>query len=186
MTPALREWYATGDLEELEYMAMMHAARASLRLLEEDPQAPRRRVVLAADVPDQQVGTTAGFDEPTLVEILAPVPLARVVSGHIDGEVAMADVADAVAALPAADSRRRRRPFRGGWRRRPRTALVRLTGTAAPGRLSRARRAQSTRGSQGTLSRNPSAGDHQAVVAGHRDVEPDDHRFHAVGGRDPR
>jgi hypothetical protein len=104
VTPALREWYASGDLEELEYVAMMHAARASLRLLVEDPQAPRRRVVLAADVPDQQVGTTAGFDEPTVVEILAPVPLARVVSGHIDGEVAMADVAEAVAALPAADS----------------------------------------------------------------------------------
>jgi len=84
VTPALREWYASGDLEELEYVAMMHAARASLRMLVEDPQAPRRRVVIAADVPDQQVGTTAGFDEPTVVEILAPVPLARVVSGHVD------------------------------------------------------------------------------------------------------
>ena len=50
VTPALREWYATGDLEDLEYVAMMHAARASLRLLEADPDAPRRRVVLAADL----------------------------------------------------------------------------------------------------------------------------------------
>ena len=33
VTPALREWYASGDLEELEYVAMTHAARASLRLL---------------------------------------------------------------------------------------------------------------------------------------------------------
>jgi hypothetical protein len=105
VTPALREWYASGDLEELEYVAMMHAARASLRLLAADPDAPRRRVVLAADMPEQQVGTTAaGFDEPTLVEVLVPVPLDRVVSGHIDGEVAMPDVARAVAALPAADS----------------------------------------------------------------------------------
>jgi len=105
VTPALREWYASGDLEELEYVAMMHAARASLRLLVADPEAPRRRVVLAADMPEQQVGTTAvGFHEPTLVEVLAPVPLARVVSGHIDDEVAMADVGRAVAALPAADS----------------------------------------------------------------------------------
>ena len=61
-------------------------------------------MVLSADVPDDQVGTSAGFDEPTLVEVLAPVPLARVVSGHIDDEVAMADVASAVAALRAADS----------------------------------------------------------------------------------
>jgi hypothetical protein len=105
VTPALREWYASGDLEELEYVAMMHAARASLRLLGTQSQAPRRRVVIVADIPDEQVGTTAaGFDEPTLVEVLAPVPLDRVVSGHIDDELAMADVAKAVAALPAADS----------------------------------------------------------------------------------
>src|SRR6516162_567117 len=43
VTPALREWYATGDLEELEYVAMTHAGRASLRLLAADPGAPRRR-----------------------------------------------------------------------------------------------------------------------------------------------
>jgi len=104
VTPALREWYASGDEEELEYVAMMRAARESLRLLVADPDAPRRRVVLAADMPEQQVSAVAGFDEPTLVEVLAPVPLARVVSGHIDDEVAVADVARAAAALPAADS----------------------------------------------------------------------------------
>src|SRR5512135_967256 len=88
VTPALREWYASADVEELEYAAMMHAARASLRLLLADPQAPRRRVVLAADVPDEQAGRGGGFDggfeEPTLVLLSAPVPLARVVSGHVD------------------------------------------------------------------------------------------------------
>src|SRR5215831_12994439 len=52
VTPALREKYASGDLEELEYVAMAHAARASLRLLADDPRAPRRRVVLAADKGD--------------------------------------------------------------------------------------------------------------------------------------
>src|SRR6266704_392397 len=36
VTPALREWYASGDLEELEYVAMMQAARASLRMLHAD------------------------------------------------------------------------------------------------------------------------------------------------------
>src|SRR5690606_30974356 len=49
VTPALREWYANGDSEELEYAALTHAARASLRLLAEDPDAPPRRVVVAAD-----------------------------------------------------------------------------------------------------------------------------------------
>jgi hypothetical protein len=103
VTPALREWYATGDLEELEYVAMAHAARASLRLLAGDPQAPRRRVVLAADVPDEQIEHDGGFDEPTLVEVRAPVAIDQVVSGHIDDMLAVEDIAEAVAALPAAD-----------------------------------------------------------------------------------
>jgi len=103
VTPALREWYATGDLEELEYVAMAHAARASLRLLADDPQAPRRRVVLAADVPDEQIAHNGGFDEPTLVQVSAPVMMDRVVSAHVDDLLAVADIAEAAAALPAAD-----------------------------------------------------------------------------------
>lgn len=103
VTPALREWYASGDLEELEYVAMTHAARASLRMLAGDPDTPRRRVVLAADVPDEMIGHDGGFDEPTVVEIGTPVPMDRVVSGHVDEVLAMPDIAEAVAALPAAD-----------------------------------------------------------------------------------
>jgi hypothetical protein len=103
VTPALREWYAAGDLEELEYVAMSHAARASLRLLADDPRAPRRRVVLAADVPDQQISRDGGFDDPTLVEVSAPVAVSQVVSGHVDDPLAAADIAEAAAALPAAD-----------------------------------------------------------------------------------
>jgi hypothetical protein len=103
VTPTLREWYASGDLEELEYVAMTHAARASLRLLLSEPDTPRRRVVLAADVPDEQVGHNGGFDEPTVVVISAPVPLQRVAAGHIDDMLAVRDITDAVAALPAAD-----------------------------------------------------------------------------------
>jgi hypothetical protein len=104
VTPALREWYASGDLEELEYVAMTQAARASLRLLAADPDAPRRRVVLAADVPDERIGFNGGFSEPTVIEIAEPVPLALVVAGHIDDMLAVKDIANAVAALPAADS----------------------------------------------------------------------------------
>ena len=103
VTPALREWYSSGDEEELEYVAMTHAARASLRLLYGDPGAPGRRVVLAAEVPDEQVAGVAGFDEPALVEIGVPVRLGDVVSGHIDDPSAAADVRAAIAALPAAD-----------------------------------------------------------------------------------
>src|SRR3974390_1931993 len=64
VTPTLRESYASGDLEELEYVAMTQAARASLRLLAADPGAPRRRVVLAADVPDEIVGAKGGLSPP--------------------------------------------------------------------------------------------------------------------------
>ena len=59
VTPQLREFYAVSDAdadtEELEYAALLAAARASLRLLDLDPMAVRRRAVLAADVPDTAV-----------------------------------------------------------------------------------------------------------------------------------
>jgi len=103
VTPALREWYASGDLEELEYVAMTQAARASLRLLHDQRTAARRRVVLAADVADADVMIRNGFDKPGRVEILLPVRLADVVSGHVDDVEAMPDIESAAAALPAAD-----------------------------------------------------------------------------------
>ena len=58
VTPTLREWYASGDTEELEYVAFTEAARASLRLLDADPAAPRRRVVVAADVDEHAPPST--------------------------------------------------------------------------------------------------------------------------------
>src|SRR3954469_12427098 len=63
VTPALREWYAEGDLEELEYAALTAAARASLRLIADAADAadvPPRRVVLAAEVPDDVVTKQPG------------------------------------------------------------------------------------------------------------------------------
>jgi len=104
VTPALREWYATGDVEELEYVAMTHAARESLRLLAVDPAAPRRRVVLAAEVADDQVAASASFDEPALVLIDGQVLLRDIASGHVDDPAAGPGIAAAVAALAAADA----------------------------------------------------------------------------------
>ena len=43
---------AEADTEELEYAGLLAAARASLRLLDVDPMAARRRAVVAADVAD--------------------------------------------------------------------------------------------------------------------------------------
>jgi hypothetical protein len=109
VTPALREWYAEGDQEELEYAALTAATRASLRLLAADPSAPRRRVVLAAEIPDQSVFWAPGDasidgDDRSLVEITAPVPWKRLASGHVDDPAAVPDVTAAVEALTAADA----------------------------------------------------------------------------------
>jgi hypothetical protein len=104
VTPALREWYSSGDMEELEYVALTHAARASLRLLAQDPAARRLRVVLAAEVPEASVLAANGFDDPALVQVTARVPVRDIKSGHVDDHGAEAEVAAAVAALPAADA----------------------------------------------------------------------------------
>ncbi|MFD8154558.1 DUF6912 family protein [Streptomyces sp. NPDC059720] len=107
VTPALREWYLSDDIEELEYAALNRAALASLRLLAADPQAPRRRVVVAVDVADRAAGTDPdrGLDPEALgeVRVAGAVPLAKAASVHVDAADAEADVAAAADALPAAE-----------------------------------------------------------------------------------
>src|SRR5262249_38092825 len=88
--------------EELEYSALTEAARASLRMIASDKAAPPRRVVLAADIPADQVKPDAHDSEPGRVLIAAAVPIDRVASAHVDDAEAGADVR--AAALPAADA----------------------------------------------------------------------------------
>lgn len=110
VTPALREWYVSGDLEELEYAALTEAARASLRMLNADAKAPARRVVLAVDVADDQVvrapeeGPGGASTPPAEVRITEPVPLRRIASGHVDDGVAEPDIVAARDAVPDADA----------------------------------------------------------------------------------
>ena len=104
VTPALREAYASGDEEELEYAALTEAARASLRMLANDKAAPPRRVVLAAELPAEQVKLDAHDHEPARVLVSAAVPLARLASAHVDDAEAGQDVRAAVDALEAADA----------------------------------------------------------------------------------
>ncbi|GGZ21690.1 DUF6912 family protein [Streptomyces poonensis] len=107
VTPALREWYLSDDIEELEYAALNRAALASLRLLAVDPGSARRRVVVAADVPDGAAvaDPDRGLDPAALgeVRVSGPVPLAKAAAVHVDADDAEADVSAAAAALGAAD-----------------------------------------------------------------------------------
>lgn len=104
LTPALRESYAAGDTEELEYVAMRDAARASLRLLAielvGDQPAWPRRVVVAAD-------TDAAVARPDLddaaVRVTGSIPVASVAAVHIDDPEAEHAVREAAAAVDAAD-----------------------------------------------------------------------------------
>ncbi|MFI7415515.1 DUF6912 family protein [Streptomyces sp. NPDC049627] len=107
VTPALREWYLSDDIEELEYAALNRAALASLRLLAADAGAARRRVVVAVDVPDGAAvaDPDRGLDPAALgeVRIAGGVALAKAAAVHVDSGDAEADVAAAAEALEAAD-----------------------------------------------------------------------------------
>lgn len=94
VTPALREWYAEGDNEELEYVAFTRAAQAALHLLRHDPGAPRRRVVVSADVPATAVLREEVELGSSTVHLPHAVALTEIASIHVDG----ADAAEAVAA----------------------------------------------------------------------------------------
>jgi hypothetical protein len=104
VTASLREAYASGDEEELEYTALTEAARASLRQLAQDPDAPPRRVVFAADLPDGQVKPDASDGEPGRVVVLDAIGLDRLAAAHVDDADAGPDVRAAVEALAAADA----------------------------------------------------------------------------------
>ena len=108
VTPGLREFYALSDAgadeEELEYAALLAAARASLRLVDVDPSAARRRVVLAADAPDSAVSEVEDpHADRGAVRISGDVALAAVASAHVDGAEAEDDVRAAVGVVLEAD-----------------------------------------------------------------------------------
>lgn len=102
VTPGLREWYVDEDAEALEYAAMLEAARASLRLIDADAGAARRRVVLATDVADDHVTVRDDVDR-GVVHLADPVPIAAVASVHVDDREAEPTIAHAAESIIAAD-----------------------------------------------------------------------------------
>jgi hypothetical protein len=102
VTPGLREWYLDDDVEELEYAATLEAARSSLRLLDADPDAARRRMVVALDAADAEVQIRDDLDR-GVVRLTGPVAVEHVASVHLDDADAEAAVAAAAQAIIAAD-----------------------------------------------------------------------------------
>ncbi len=101
VTPELRATDPAADEEELEYLAMLDAARASLRLLAAvSTDRPALRVVVAADV--DQATIREDLDR-AVVRLSGTVPWSQVAAVHIDGADAADAVAAAVEAIDAAE-----------------------------------------------------------------------------------
>lgn len=104
LTPTLREFYSSGDDEELEYAAMADAARASLRLLanelDVEPATLPRRAVIAADVG----GVTSRPDlDAAVVRLSGPITMAQIAAVHVDNEEAEPAVRAAADVIEEAD-----------------------------------------------------------------------------------
>lgn len=93
VTPALAAELGEDDQEELEYQAFRFAAAASLELLRQDPNAPRRRVVISADA----VALPVADGHHSHVRLTDPVPVAAVAAIHLDEPAVEPEVAEAVA-----------------------------------------------------------------------------------------
>ncbi len=98
VTPALREWYTDGDDEELEYAAMAQAARASVGLLAADPDAPRKRVVVACEVAAVPPADGSVHLGDARLELHVVIPWTAVAAVHLDADGA-AEVVTKAAAL---------------------------------------------------------------------------------------
>jgi hypothetical protein len=103
VTPALREWYVEGNLEELEYAASSAAARASLRLLAGGQGSAARRVVLAVELADDLMRPAPDVER-AAVRLTGQVPWRSVDSALVDDPSAVDDIRRAAESLPAADS----------------------------------------------------------------------------------
>ncbi len=93
VTSGLRAAYAEADDDELGFVALTYAARASLDVLLSDPSAAPRRVVIAADLAGTDSSDTTGA-----VRLRGPIGARDVVSIHIDDADAEEPVAAAIQA----------------------------------------------------------------------------------------
>lgn len=108
VTAALAAALPDEDQEGLEYSAHLAAADDSLTALALEPAAPRLRLVLTLEVPDDVVVDAAGDAAvltPSAVDLVASVEGATLVCAHVDEPEAAEDVAATLAGDDAAVER---------------------------------------------------------------------------------
>ena len=100
-TPALTEFFTSGDQEEIEAIAFDDAALASIRLLAigDEERFPHRRVVVSADV---EASGEPDMGE-SVVKVAGPVELKDVSAVHVDVREAEEATAKAIKCIDAAD-----------------------------------------------------------------------------------
>lgn len=105
LSPALREFYTSGDDEEMSYAAFLEAARASLRLLGigDEERFPHRRVVISADVPDDHVTPEPESGESVVRLQPALVSTDQLAAIHVDDEGNEPATEAGIEAVDAAD-----------------------------------------------------------------------------------
>lgn len=97
VTGALTAALPHDDDEGREYAALLAAADESVLLVAAQRGAPRRRVVVSADVAIQATGPVTGSDSvPSAIEVVTPVAWSQVACVHVDEEAAETDVTAAI------------------------------------------------------------------------------------------
>lgn len=105
VTPALREFYTSGDEDEIAHSAFEDAALASIRLLAvgDEEKFPHRRVVISADIADENVSLDPEMGESVVKLSSSAVSLDSVAAIHVDVQSSEEATAKAIEAIDEAD-----------------------------------------------------------------------------------